>query len=226
MASLTYIKGVRTRFRNSLKEEIQRGNDILLHDQDEIDTDEETVITKVCLNNLKTYREKLENQCGKYIEALAGTENNDEEQIMDDDYILCDDAMTCSYKLDTYLDNLTSQTKGREVRETKHEEQVNALQEKMQSFMTDQSKRQQEFAEWQSQRQLEFHEKQMAEQHELMDRLTAPKEPSTSVKLPKLELRSFNGDKLKWSELWDSFECAFHKTRHREIQLLANKIGR
>ena len=107
--------------------------------------------------------------------------NKDEEQIMDDDYILCDEAMTCSYKLDTYLDNLHSQTKGRQVRETKQEEQVNALQGKMQSFMTDQS-------------------------NELMDRRTAPKEPLTSVKPPKLELRSFNDDKLKWSEFWDSFK--------------------
>ena len=33
----------------------------------------------------------------------------------------------------------------------------------------------------------------------------------SSVKLPKLELCSFNGDKLKWVEFWQSFESSVHK---------------
>ena len=31
-----------------------------------------------------------------------------------------------------------------------------------------------------------------------------------SVKLPKLEIPSFSGEKLKWAEFWDSFEAAVH----------------
>ena len=29
-----------------------------------------------------------------------------------------------------------------------------------------------------------------------------------SVKLPKLEIPSYSGEKLKWAEFWDSFEAA------------------
>ena len=35
----------------------------------------------------------------------------------------------------------------------------------------------------------------------------------SSVKRPKLELCSFNGDKLKWVEFWQSFETSVHKKR-------------
>ena len=31
-----------------------------------------------------------------------------------------------------------------------------------------------------------------------------------SVKLPKLEILSFSGEKLKWAEFWDSFSAAVH----------------
>ena len=33
----------------------------------------------------------------------------------------------------------------------------------------------------------------------------------SSIRLPKLEILSFNGDKLKWTEFWDSFEAKIHK---------------
>ena len=34
-----------------------------------------------------------------------------------------------------------------------------------------------------------------------------------SVNLPKLEIPSFNGDALRWSEFWDSFEASVDKNR-------------
>ena len=33
----------------------------------------------------------------------------------------------------------------------------------------------------------------------------------SSARLPKLEIPSFNGEKLKWSEFWDSFSATIHK---------------
>ena len=33
----------------------------------------------------------------------------------------------------------------------------------------------------------------------------------SSIRLPKLEILSFNGDKLKWTEFWDSFEATIYK---------------
>ena len=59
----------------------------------------------------------------------------------------------------------------------------------MQTFMKDQVKQQREF--------IDRHEKKDAK--------------LPSVKLPKLELFPFNGNKLEWKEFLDSFECTVHK---------------
>ena len=40
-----------------------------------------------------------------------------------------------------------------------------------------------------------------------------------SVNLPKLEIPFFNGDKLRWSEFWDTFEATVDQNGH-----LSNKI--
>ena len=35
--------------------------------------------------------------------------------------------------------------------------------------------------------------------------------PKTTINLPKLEIPTFNGDKLKWSEFWDTFETTIDR---------------
>ncbi|XP_061176063.1 uncharacterized protein LOC133185014 [Saccostrea echinata] len=56
---------------------------------------------------------------------------------------------------------------------------------------------------------LHFKELQIQELHR-KEKIYKEKETPV-VKLPKFELPSFNGDKLKWKEFWDSFEASVHK---------------
>ena len=55
------------------------------------------------------------------------------------------------------------------------------------------------------------------------------KELATSVKLTKMDMHTFSGDKLKWSEIWDAFESAVHnrkKTSNVEkFNYLRNKVS-
>ena len=52
---------------------------------------------------------------------------------------------------------------------------------------------------------------QMKQEHKLIEkRELKEKELETAVKLPKLEIAVFSGDKLKWTEFWDAFENAVH----------------
>ena len=41
-------------------------------------------------------------------------------------------------------------------------------------------------------------------------RAPPPESLSSSVRLPKLQLQSFNGDLTKWTSFWELFECAVH----------------
>ena len=55
---------------------------------------------------------------------------------------------------------------------------------------------------------------QMRQQTEILEKQELRgKELSTTVKLPKIDMVTFSGDKLKWTEFWDSFECAIHQNK-------------
>ena len=66
------------------------------------------------------------------------------------------------------------------------------LQKQMNTIVVNQMKQQNEFLEKQEERE---------------------KELATSVKLPKLDMLTFSGNKLKWSKFWDAFENAAHNKK-------------
>ena len=65
------MKGVRTRYRNRLENEIQNGNTLLKHDLEEIELSETISKINVCIQVLRTYTEKVEIQCEKYITSVG-----------------------------------------------------------------------------------------------------------------------------------------------------------
>lgn len=66
-------------------------------------------------------------------------------------------------------------------------EQINVMQTKMDNFIAVQTKQQQASIGKQ-----------------------CSSEQINNVKLPKIELVSFSGNKLEWTEFWDSYECSVH----------------
>jgi len=193
MSSVKYIKGVRTRHRNSLEREITCCKEILASQTEEVNKEQEIVKSTKCIKLLKSYCEKVEIQSEKYISSLQDSDD-DVEQILDEDYSLCAKAMECCVELEEYREYLQC-TCAKSVKiEQKHPDE-NVSQQQMQSFMLEQSSRQQEFFERQSQRQQEFMQNQTENQYVLIKKIKEADERPTTVKLPKYELRSFNGDK-------------------------------
>ena len=55
---------------------------------------------------------------------------------------------------------------------------------------------------------------QMKQQHEFWEKQEErQKELATSVTLPELDMHTFSGDKMMWSEFWDAFESAVHNKK-------------
>ena len=55
---------------------------------------------------------------------------------------------------------------------------------------------------------------QLKQQHEFLEHQKEKEKANEStLKLPKFDMLSFSGDKLKWDEFWDSFESAIHKNK-------------
>ena len=66
----------------------------------------------------------------------------------------------------------------------------------MQNIILRQMKQQQEFIEQQ--------------QHKMQEQ-EKKKEKAISATLPKIDIVSYSGDRLRWNEFWESFECTEHK---------------
>ena len=73
-------------------------------------------------------------------------------------------------------------------------------------------------------------QEQILQFQQLLQELQRKSQPSTvsAVKLPKLDLVSYNGDKLKWTEFWDSFEAGVHTnqslTKIEKLNYLKSKL--
>ena len=60
---------------------------------------------------------------------------------------------------------------------------------------------------------------QLKKQHDFLEQQKdKEKQQEFTLKLPKLDMLAFSGDKLKWNEFWDSFESAVHKNKRKVIQ--------
>jgi len=56
-------------------------------------------------------------------------------------------------------------------------------------------------------------QEQIRQQRELLDKQNKKESEDSFVKLPKIEIVSFNGKKTKWVEFWDSFESTTDKNK-------------
>lgn len=63
--NLTYLKGIRTWYRNFLEKEVEIGNGILRSDLTEINADEAIVTIEKCIEKIEHFSEKVEVQMEK-----------------------------------------------------------------------------------------------------------------------------------------------------------------
>ena len=177
MASITSLKAVRTRYRNTLDKELHAASDLLKRDT--TDTDSISMLNN-SMDILRTYIDKLEIQSGKLSDAVSESDTTFFEEVVNEDCALIEEAERCiicikkwgSAKASVKQENVTSNTSNSDVLDLQHQ---------MQELMASQLKHQQEMLERQERRERERHQEH-------------------SVKLPKFELVSFNGNKLHWTE--------------------------
>ncbi|XP_053388626.1 uncharacterized protein LOC128551737 [Mercenaria mercenaria] len=187
-SNLRYLKSVRTRFRNTLKEEVEKAASLLTSESEEYELDEKISSASSCMEKISLYREKVENQSEKLVTSMG--ESEEIEVIVDDDCSLCFRAMDIYLELKNFLSKLYKLKD--KLEEKTHEESdthlLIQLQQNMQQLMSSQMKQQ------------EFTNRKEAEK-------------LSAVKLPKIDMISFAGDKTKWTEFWDCFQSAVHNNK-------------
>ncbi|XP_060552386.1 uncharacterized protein LOC132713726 [Ruditapes philippinarum] len=205
--NLSYLKGVRTRFYNFLDTEIGNGEQLLSEYSDVmlIDAEEQAGIENridECKKKVNNYTEKLTIQSEKIALAIGDSDSEFLQVVMDNDSALQDKAMTIVYKLENVQKDMKRLNVEYKPLESKGAETV------VQHMCELQLKLQQEFFENQQRRneeQMEIQQRFFEEQHALKDKST------NTVKLPKLDMISFSGNRLQWTEFWDSFRSAIHE---------------
>ena len=189
------MKGVRTRFFYVLEKAVQLGVSLLDTNLENISSQEcKSVRQQVseCKWKLNTYTEKLSCQSEKLAQAIGDSDDELTEKIMEDDFKLSEQAVSVLYILQL-LEEV------REIEKTTaykfkdpvvHESDENGVQ----TMCELQSKLQQEFFEKQEERS----ELQMKTQQDFLEKQNV--QTKTTLKLPKIDLIGFSGNRLQWIE--------------------------
>ena len=187
--SLPYLKGTRTRFRNILEKQLKRGKTLLTIEIGSIDQLDQIDEIEDCIQSLNVWTEKVDNAgAALSIEARNVDKDQEYEQFIEDDNALATEVIECISELERPRKELYL-SRGKSA-EPASEEQVVHLQTQLDQLMMErQYKYRQEGSETQ-----QSHYR--------------------SVNLPKLEIPFFNGDKLQWSEFWDTFEATVDQNSH------------
>ena len=197
MANVTSLKAVRTRYRNTLEREISKAKVILSADITLVDTDDYSQQANMCNAMLKTYSSKLNEQMNKLLDVISETNEDLAATVVEEDCELLFHVEQAAFELTQFVETIQKEKMKETEAESKtfvseESERIVSLQEEMHKLMLAQMNQQREFFEKQAKREsLE----------------------NKSVKLPKLELNSFNGDKIKWKAFWDAFECTVHSNK-------------
>ena len=199
--SLSFLKGNRTRFRNLLAKELAKGKSLL----QDVEQESSCHIRDVsnCIKRLNEFITKLEEANEKLSIAIEGRDGAQEiEELIKEDWDYNSTVMDCRDELvdipnsdqRSPADNSSSVT----VTEDKFDQVIQMTSQMQQVILGQQQLQQQQIS---------------------IGQLNSSK--SASVRLPILEIPSFSGDKLKWTEFWDTFEASVHKnTSISDIQKL------
>ena len=190
--NLPYLKGVRTRYLGTLQQEVEKGYDLLKLDYETVSklefNDHCRQVSK-CMNKIESYIEKVGNQSEKIAVAIGEDDDNFIHLIITEDSNATDRAMSMfydiqslDYALKEYIKEIRDGAKVKELSEAK-----TPLSEELNKLFEHQLKLQKDFLDSQK---------------------SKDKHTTAAVKLPKLDINSFNGNKLYYTEFWDSFSSA------------------
>lgn len=162
-----------------------------------------------CKLRLETSIDKLSNQSEKLAQALGDSDDELTETIIEEDSTLSEKARSVFYRLHFLEREINEMDKStlKNVGESITDKTDESAMQKMCEF---QMKLQQEFFTKQQERseqQTKMHKELIVTQK--VKSVSIP----TAVKLPKLDIITFGGNRLQWIEFWDSFESAVHHNK-------------
>lgn len=190
--SLRNLKSNRTRYKCILDKELAVGKGLIEEDRDRLDVQNFVLKLESCINRLSSFCDKLESTNEKISLAVAGTEEEDGiEDLLTEDGTFITSVIDCRDTLITLEKSLladktpSANSSTVTVTEDRYNRMEN-LQLQMQQLLID-------------------------HQTMLLQQTRRQQNSSSMAKLPRLDMPTFNGDRMKWAEFWDTFETTIDK---------------
>ena len=211
--STSFLKGNRTRYRNLLAKELARGKTLLEEDREAVagvymrDVD-------TCIYRINDFVQKLEETSERLSIAIEGQDGAQEiEAQINSDWEYVATLIDCRDELVNLHKSLQDQRSP-----TDNSSSVTVTEERFNQMIHLTSQMQ----------QVIIGQQQLQQQQQIsISQLNNSK--TSSVRLPKLEIPSFSGDKLKWTEFWDAFEASIHKNTNisdiEKLNYLMSKLA-
>ena len=193
--SVSFLKGNRTRYRNLLDKELVKGRQLLEIDSETYDRKVLLNTVNNCIKRLNDFEQKLEVNDERLSTVIEGQDGEQETVgLIKDDWDYISTVMDCRDELAALQMSLQEQGSPRE-----NSSSVTMIEDRFESMVQLTAQMQQMLI---GQQQLQQQQISMAQ---------SSTKQHCSVRLPKLEIPTFNGDNLKWTEFWDSFDATIHK---------------
>lgn len=187
--SATYLKGLCTRYRNLIETEIKKADKLVSIDVSEEDPTALLRNVETSVRRIKEFSAKLEETMEKWSMVIEGQETKQGEQ---------EKFSEISGKVFLLLNEANDRS-----------EQLIILEKTLQEKLTTLKK-----PHDMSDPRLDhlIHLQAKLQEHIIhFQELSLQQHNPVAVKLPKLELPSYNGDKIKFKVFWDSFEATVHR---------------
>jgi len=195
------LKGTRTRYINIIKKDLENAQKFVKEDIEGIDEyalKDLLKVVKLCDKRLTEFSEKLQNVSDSLtIKLEADSKETEVDTIVEEDCKLCSDVSNSQFGLSEIRSDIDLKLQLIEEKPKSEITQMFEIQTEMQKQIKDLLTVQQESFK---------HEK---------DKMDARKkeQKESLIKLPKLELKHYDGDRLNWLEFWDCFVTTIHENK-------------
>lgn len=207
--STSFLKGNRTRYRNLLEKELEKGKALIEEaSQERYDIKLFSKALSNCIRRQNDFIEKLEQTNERLSVVVDGQDGAQEfEELINEDWLYIAQVVDCRDELMDIQQMLQDQRSPSE-----NCSSITVTEDRFNQMIQMTAQMQQVLIGQQQLQQQQLDQEQSSHRHTYT---------SNSVRLPKLEMPSFSGEKLKWTEFWDSFEATIHRnTSLSEVEKL------
>ena len=199
--SVSFLKGNRTRYRNLLERELEKAKELISEaEQEQYETKIFSKNVRNCLRRLNDFIDKLEQTNERLSLGIEGQDGAQKIDLLkNEDWLYITEVTNCRDELVEIEQSFQVQKSLSE-----HGSSITVTEDSCNQMIQMTAQMQQVMI---GQQQMQQQQQQTSHAEQLSHRNAST---CNSVRLPKLEIPSFSGEKLKWTEFWDSFEAAVY----------------